>query len=129
MNSSINSEKIVSRALLKYIPVLLHRFIIINMYSNISKKSYTKVSVIVQVPQIVLQLVDQKADVKFSCIANGSPSPVIAWHFTNISAVVTVIHSTTTISNNNITIAELELMNITVNDFRNYSCVVVNKNT
>jgi len=27
--------------------------------------------------------VDQKADVKFSCIANGYPAPVIAWHFTN----------------------------------------------
>jgi len=67
--------------------------------------------VIVQVPH--LQLVDQKADVKFSCIANGSPAPVIAWHFTNISGIVTVISSTTTVSNNNSIIAEFDLMNIT----------------
>jgi len=67
---------------------------------NIFQKllTYIEVPDIVQALLTVLQLLDQKPNVKFSCRANGSPAPVISWHFTNISSVVTFINTTRTIT-------------------------------
>jgi len=97
----------------------------VSTHYNISKNSYAEVPVIIQAPQNVSQL--QKSAVKFNCAANGYPAPVIMWNFTNLNSVVTVLDSTTNTSNSNSTTAELDLMNVTVNNFGNYSCVAVNE--
>ena len=91
---------------------------------SISKNSYIEDPDIVQAPQDVLQL--QKPDVKFICTANGYPAPDITWNFTNLSNVITVFNSTNTSSDRNSTTAELDLINVTANEFGNYSCVAFN---
>jgi len=80
--------------------------------------------VIVQAPLNILQL--QKSDVKFNCTAIGYPAPVITWNFTNTDGVHIVLNSTSNVSYNDKTVAELDITNITKDDFGNYSCDAVN---
>jgi len=80
---------------------------------------------IVQAPMNVLQL--QKPSITFTCIAIGNPLPKITWNFTNTDGVYIVLESTSNTIYNDRTVAELNITNITKDDFGKYSCDAVNK--
>lgn len=86
---------------------------------------YTVIPVITQGPQSISDL--QGTDANFSCSADGMPPPTILWTFTNNDNEVTSLLSTRNYRSSINATGELDLMNVTEEDFGTYSCVAVNR--
>lgn len=76
-------------------------------------------------PQSISDL--QETDANFSCSADGIPPPTILWTFTSNENSVTTLGSTKNYNSGIHVTGELDLLNVTENNFGTYSCVAVNR--
>ena len=80
---------------------------------------------ILQGPQSISEM--QGTDAYFNCSASGIPPPTILWTFTNNNNEVTPIISTrNNKASENVTGAELYLLDVTEDNFGTYSCIALN---
>ena len=79
---------------------------------------------IIELPQDALQVLGR--NVSFRCVAFGIPQPTITWMLTATDNTMMVLNSTSSEVDGAVIRAELNLTNITVQDFGVYSCIASN---
>ena len=82
------------------------------------------VPTISQGPQSISDM--QGTDARFSCFASGIPPPTILWTFTNNKNEATALSSTRSDQATGNATGELDLLDVTEENFGTYSCVAVN---
>ena len=75
-------------------------------------------------PQSISEL--QGTVANFNCLSSGIPPPTILWTFTNNNNEVTTFSSNRNNKTSENVMGELDLFDVTEDDFGTYSCVAVN---